>query len=57
MSHLLKCQSCGSYTMKDECKCGSKAASVKPLKYSPDDKYADLIRKAKRAALEEKGLL
>jgi rRNA maturation protein Nop10 len=57
MSHILKCGKCGSYTAREECGCGGKAVSVKPMKYSPDDKYADLIRQAKRKGLVEKGLL
>ena len=55
--HILKCEKCGSYTMKESCACGGKAVSVKPAKYSPDDKYADLRRQVKREQLEKKGLL
>lgn len=57
MRHILKCADCGAYTMKEECKCGGKAANVKPPKYSPDDKYGDYRRKAKRELLEKEGLL
>ncbi len=40
MKHILKCKSCGSYTLKEKCKCGEKAFMVKPAKYSPEDAYA-----------------
>lgn len=57
LMHILKCESCGRYSMSELCSCGGKAVSVKPPKYSPDDKYAELRRKVKRPQLEEKGLL
>ena len=44
--------------MKDICpKCGSKALNPKPPKFSPEDKFADYRRKAKRAMLEKEGLV
>jgi H/ACA ribonucleoprotein complex subunit 3 len=57
LMHILKCEKCGKYSMKEGCACGGRAVNVKPPKYSPDDKYAELRRKVKRQALEEKGLL
>jgi len=57
MKHILKCSKCSSYTLKETCKCGGKAATIKPPKYSPEDKYADYRRKAKRQLLEKEGLL
>ncbi len=57
MNHILRCPDCGAYTIKDECGCGGKAVSVKPPKFSPEDKYAELRRKVKRDGLVEKGLL
>ena len=57
MRHILKCQSCGKYTMKEVCGCGGVAVNPKPPKYSPEDPYADYRRKAKRQPLVEKGLL
>lgn len=57
LMHILKCEKCGKYSMKELCACGGRAVSVKPARYSPDDKYAELRRKVKRQALEEKGLL
>lgn len=58
MRHILKCVGCGQYTMEGACpKCGSKTVGIKPQKYSPDDKYGDYRRKAKRDELVKGGLL
>ncbi len=56
--HILKCAECGKYTMKLECpKCKVKTVSPKPAKYSPEDKYGDYRRKAKRDMLVKKGFV
>jgi len=47
MKHIMKCAACNSYTMKDE-HCGKKTVSVKPPKYSPQDRWAEWRRKAKK---------
>ncbi|MBW3001589.1 RNA-protein complex protein Nop10 [Candidatus Woesearchaeota archaeon] len=47
MKHILKCENCGAYTMKEKCKCKGKATTVVPAKYSPQDRYAEYRRKAK----------
>jgi len=57
MKHINKCPECSTYTMKESCKCGGKPVTVRPPKYSPDDKYAGYRRKAKRDQLEKEGLL
>ncbi|MBT3283903.1 RNA-protein complex protein Nop10 [Candidatus Bathyarchaeota archaeon] len=37
---LRKCNNCSVYSFKDKCpKCGGKAVTPHPAKYSPDDKY------------------
>ena len=54
--HIFKCSKCSSYTMEEECNCSGKAFSPKPLKYSPDDKYASYRRKIKKKELIAKGL-
>ena len=54
---ILKCPKCEKYLLKEKCSCGGKAVSSKPPKYSPDFKYASLVRNAKRKELEKKGLL
>ena len=57
MKHILKCEVCGAYTMKKECKCGGTAHEPKPPKYSPEDNYGNYRRKAKKQELEKKGWL
>jgi H/ACA ribonucleoprotein complex subunit 3 len=58
MRHILKCVKCGNYTMEEKCpKCGSSATNPKPAKYSPEDKYGDYRRKAKKEQLVKEGLL
>ena len=38
---MLKCTSCGRYTMGEKCPaCGGQTANAHPARYSPDDKYA-----------------
>ena len=48
MKHILKCEKCGKYTMNEICSCGGKALNPKPPKYSPEDKYAEYRRIAKK---------
>ena len=57
MKSILKCEE-GHYTLNAVCeKCGKKAVTVVPLKYSPDDKYASYRRKVKEPSFKEKGLI
>ena len=38
-----------SYAMKEKCsKCGSQAINPKPPKFSPEDKFGEYRRKAKK---------
>jgi H/ACA ribonucleoprotein complex subunit 3 len=40
-SLLLKCLSCGRYTLAPKCpNCKGDTVTVHPARYSPDDKYA-----------------
>jgi H/ACA ribonucleoprotein complex subunit 3 len=48
MTHILKCPACGSYGLLEACICGGKRERVRPAKYSPDDRYAEYRRRAKR---------
>ena len=58
MNHILFCQNCRAYTLREECgSCHSKAVMPKPAKYSPQDPYAAYRRKAKEGQLRAKGLL
>lgn len=46
--HILRCEKCNTYTMKDVCdKCGAKTVIVRPPKYSPEDRFAKYRRQAK----------
>ncbi len=56
MKHILKCQECGTYTMKEACQCGMQAITTKPPRYSAD-KYAKYRREARKEDLTKRGLL
>tara|TARA_Y100000034_G_scaffold3294_3_gene3974 strand:+ start:1721 stop:1900 length:180 start_codon:yes stop_codon:yes gene_type:complete len=56
--HILKCTKCEEYSLDKTCsKCGSTCVEVKPPKYSPEDKYEEHRRKAKKEELVKKGLV
>lgn len=58
MKHIMKCPNCGRYTMKAVCdNCGEKTVTPVPPKYSPDDKFGEYRRRAKRQMFEKEGLL
>lgn len=57
MKHILRCKSCGKYTISEICVCGGEAVLPIPPKYSPEDKYGSYRRRAKENNLKEKGLL
>jgi len=45
---ILKCATCKLYTLKQKCpKCKKETISIKPAKFSPEDKYGYWRRKAK----------
>ena len=47
--HILRCDKCKVYTMKDKCpKCGEKTFSVVPAKFSPEDRMGKYRRMAKK---------
>lgn len=52
MNRLLKCEKCGDYTLNStECpKCGGRVIDPRPPRYSPQDKYGEYRRKAKKKA-------
>lgn len=56
MNHIYTCAVCGTYTMLQK-HCSKATQSVKPAKFSPDDKYADMTRKAKEDERRKQGLL
>ena len=47
MVHILKCENCKSYGLDEVCKCGGVCVRARPMKYSPEDKYASYRRKVK----------
>lgn len=57
MARLLRCTACGRYTLAEACPCGGAAASPKPPKYSPEDRFARFRRQAKEGLRKEEGLL
>lgn len=57
MKQILKCQNCSKYTMKESCSCGGTAVTVRPAKFSPDDKYAEYRRRVKEQERKEQGLI
>lgn len=58
MIHITKCPKCFEYSIEEECKsCGLKTESIRPPKFSPEDKYGVYRRKALRETLKGKGLL
>ncbi|MHA2003593.1 MAG: RNA-protein complex protein Nop10 [Candidatus Thorarchaeota archaeon] len=50
MARLFKCTDCDRYTLEEEkCPvCGGSVVSPQPPKYSPQDRYGEYRRKAKR---------
>ena len=58
MNHIMFCQNCRAYTLKEECgSCHSKTVIPKPAKYGPQDPYASYRRKAKEEQLKARGWL
>jgi H/ACA ribonucleoprotein complex subunit 3 len=52
---MLKCIKCATYTLEDKCKCGGKAVSPHPARFSVEDKYGKYRRMAKRKSfIDEK---
>lgn len=53
---ILQCENCLEYTLKKE-HCSAATVAPKPPKFSVQDKYEDLRRKAKEPERIKKGLL
>jgi len=49
---ILKCPKCGSYGLQKQCNCGAERITVKPPRYSPEDKYGHYRRIAKLEKLK-----
>ncbi|MBD3158712.1 MAG: RNA-protein complex protein Nop10 [Candidatus Lokiarchaeota archaeon] len=50
MTHLFKCKKCSRYTLDSETcpHCGGDVGNPHPARYSPQDKYGEYRRAAKR---------
>lgn len=47
---LLKCQACGSYTLKELCpSCGEATVMALPARYSPQDRYGHYRRRLRES--------
>ncbi|HZX44585.1 MAG TPA: RNA-protein complex protein Nop10 [Candidatus Nanoarchaeia archaeon] len=58
MRHILKCQDCKTYTLKEKCpNCGKEVLRPQPPKFSPLDKYGDYRRRAKHNSYEKADLI
>ena len=52
---ILKCVKCSVYTLK-HIHCNEKTISIKPAKYSPEDKYGAYRRKYLKERIKNKGI-
>ena len=57
MKEILQCTVCREFTLKEICKCGGSAISIKPPKYSPDYKYGGYRREVKESERKKQDLL
>lgn len=54
-SAIRRCPDCGTYSLNDECRCGSVTVTPLPARYSPDDRYGEYRRMTIRKELGENG--
>lgn len=57
MRNILKCISCGKYTLKSKCECGGKAGNIGPVKFTIKDNYGKYRREAKRELFKKEGYI
>jgi H/ACA ribonucleoprotein complex subunit 3 len=51
---MRKCLACKIYTFKEKCpKCGAETVSPHPPRFSPQDKYGELRRSAKKSGVKD----
>ncbi|MFO7618352.1 MAG: RNA-protein complex protein Nop10 [Thermoplasmata archaeon] len=49
-----KCMECGAYSLREPCpKCGGRAVSPHPPRFSPEDRYGKYRRRLKKLVSEE----
>jgi rRNA maturation protein Nop10 len=51
MKHILRCPQCGDYGLTPSCECGETRVTVRPAKYSPEDKQAKYRQQARLKTL------
>tara|TARA_Y100000310_G_C20509416_1_gene728062 strand:- start:492 stop:662 length:171 start_codon:yes stop_codon:yes gene_type:complete len=56
MKHIMTCNVCGNYSLKDVC-CKEKCIKVGPPKFKPKDPYAKYRRTVKLKEYKEQGFL
>ena len=55
-SNMGKCMVCGAYSLSGACpKCGGRAISPHPPRFSPEDRYGDYRRRLKELVSQEAG--
>lgn len=47
-AEILICPKCNKFTLKEECNCGIKTITVRPAKWSPEDKWGEYRRAYKQ---------
>ena len=52
-NEILVCEKCGKFTLKAQCVCGGNAISVRPAKWSPEDKWGEYRRAYKQRVSTE----
>lgn len=57
MQHILKCNRCSKYLMRNKCFCGGEGVPVIPAKFDLSDSYGNYRRQAKKEALKKEGLI
>ncbi|NOZ81676.1 MAG: RNA-protein complex protein Nop10 [Candidatus Micrarchaeota archaeon] len=45
---IRKCERCKRYTLREKCRCGLITVSPHPPKFSPEDRWGEWRRKAKK---------
>lgn len=52
--NMAKCMECGAYSLSEVCpKCGGRATSPHPSRFSPEDRYGKYRRRLKKLVSEE----
>ncbi len=53
-NNMAKCMECGAYALREVCpKCGGRATTPHPPRFSPEDRYGHYRRRLHKLAAEE----